>query len=344
MIDTVKIYSAIPEKIYNVIYNNSIVKSSINKKDGEILYEIVNDHLEGSYSSSLSVRIGCGSMYNLVEFDYFIEVEGSYHKIWKGFNSHDGVYNLQYIVKEFINLVENAYNIKLPEFNKWYLQRIDIAKCFDILNQQNVCEYINSLSSCRYSRRKLKFFANESLYIPGTTTTLKIYNKMLEFRKHDQNKFKDTDFNLEKYYNNIQGFIRFEIEIKKKRLQTMYGIDKKHISVKDLEYYEFEKVWSDEFMKLLGILENDLKIVKGKEEAKKRLITIYGQNKGIRLFNFYCSIQLNGIDFMKKDMTLPTYYRYIKDLKDARVDYSQTYQIEEVQTFWFNPFECEEVI
>lgn len=82
MIDTVKIYSAIPEKIYNVIYNNSIVKSSINKKDGEILYEIVNDHLEGSYSSSLSVRIGCGSMYNLVEFDYFIEVEGSYHKIW----------------------------------------------------------------------------------------------------------------------------------------------------------------------------------------------------------------------------------------------------------------------
>lgn len=344
MIDTVKIYSAINEQVYNIIYNNSIVKSSINKKDGVILYEVVNDHLEGSYSSSLSVRVGYSSKYNLFDTEYCIEVEGSYHKIWKGFNSHDGVYNLQYIVKEFIRLTENAYNIKLPKLEKWYLQRIDIAKCFDIENQRNVCDYINSLSCCRYSRRKLKFYANESLYSSGTTTTLKIYNKLLEFQKHDQKKFKDTNFDLLKYCNHIQGFIRFEVEIKKKKLQSIYGIDKKHISVKDLNYYEFEKVWSDEFMKLLGILESDLKIVKGKEEVKKRLISIYGQNKGLRLFNFYCSIQLNGLDFIKKDMSKTSYYRNISDLKFASVDYSQTYQIEEIPTFWFNPFEAEEVI
>lgn len=344
LIDTVKIYSAINKEIYNIIYNKSIVKSSINKKDGEILYEIVNDHLEGSYSSSLSVRVGCGAKYNLAELDYFIEIEGSYHKIWKGFNSHDGVYNLQYIVNKFIELAENAYNIKLPALENWYLQRIDIAKCFDILNQYNVCDYINSLSACRYSRRKLKFYANESLYASGTTTTLKIYNKALEFQKHDQKKFRDTDFNIENYYNHIQGFIRFEVEIKKKKLQSMYGIDKKHISVKDLEYCEFEKVWSDEFMKLLGMLENDLEIVKGKEDVKKRLLTLYKKSKALRLFDFYCSIQLNGIDFIKKDMSSTSYYRSIKELKEARVDYSQTYQIEEVQRFWFNPFEAEEVI
>ena len=144
MIDTIKIYTAISKEIYNIIYNNSIVKSSVNRKYGELMYEVVNDHLEGSFSSSLSVRVGCGSKYNLCETDYFIEVEGSYHKIWKGFNSHDGVYNLQYIVNEFIKLVENAYSIKLPTLEKWYLQRIDIAKCFDIEKQQNVCEYINS--------------------------------------------------------------------------------------------------------------------------------------------------------------------------------------------------------
>lgn len=344
MIDTVKIYTAIDSEIYEEVYNNSIVKSSINKKDGELLYEVINDSLEGSYSSKLSVRVGCGIKYNLPDLGYYIEIEGSYHKIWKGYNSHDGIYNLQYIVKRFIELAENSYNIKLPTYDKWYLQRIDIAKCFDIENQLNVCDYINSLSACRYARRKLKFFANESLYLSGTTTTLKIYNKSLEFQKHDLKKFKDTEFNIENYLNNIKGFIRFECEIKKKKLQSMYGIDKKHISVKDLEYYEFEKIWSDEFMKLLGMLESDLKIVRGKEEVKKRLLTIYGTVKGMRLFNFYCTIQLNGIDFIKKDTSKSAFYRNIKELKEAKVDYSQTYQIEEVQRFWFNPFEAEEVV
>lgn len=344
MIDTVKVYCAISKDVYLQIYNNSIVKSSINKSSGELLYEIVNDHLEGSYSSKLSVRVGCAAKYHLSELDYYIELEGSYHKIWKGFNSHGGIYNLEYIVSCFIELVENTYNIKLPTIEKWYLQRIDIAKCFDIYNQKNVTEYINSLGNCRYARRKLRFFANESIYCSGTTTTLKIYNKMAEFRKHDETKFRDTNFNLINYYNEIQGYIRFEIEIKKKSLQKLIGKEEKHISVLGLEYKYFEKIWESEFMKLLGVLEKELEIVSGKEDVKQRLIFIYGNLKGMRLFNFYCSIQLNGLDFVKKDTSKSAFYRYIKDLKDARVDYSQMYELQEIKTFYFNPFEWEEVV
>lgn len=150
-----------------------------------MLYEIVNDSLEGSYSSSLCVRVGCGIKYGFAKEGYYIEMEGSFHKIIKGYNSHNGIYNLQYIVKGFIKLAENVYNIKLPSVEKWYLQRIDVAKCFDIESQKNVIDYINSLSFCTYSRRKAKFYAGESLYFSGTTTTLKIYNKMLELKKHN---------------------------------------------------------------------------------------------------------------------------------------------------------------
>lgn len=57
MIDTVKIYSEIDKDTYLTIYNNSIIKTSYNKFDGEIYYEIINDHLEGSYDSRLSVRV-----------------------------------------------------------------------------------------------------------------------------------------------------------------------------------------------------------------------------------------------------------------------------------------------
>ncbi len=58
MIDTVKIYAEIPFEIYTKIYCKSIVKSSVDKKTGELMYEVINDHLEGSYSSKLSVRVG----------------------------------------------------------------------------------------------------------------------------------------------------------------------------------------------------------------------------------------------------------------------------------------------
>ena len=42
MIDTIKIYTMIDKNIYNKIYNNSIIKSSYNKKDGEIYCILVN--------------------------------------------------------------------------------------------------------------------------------------------------------------------------------------------------------------------------------------------------------------------------------------------------------------
>ncbi len=180
--------------------------------------------------------------------------------------------------------------------------------------------------------------------IHGTVTTLKIYNKSLEFRKHDQLKFRDTDFKLQNYFELIDGFIRFECEIKKKKLQFIFGQDLKHISVKDLKYKDFEKVWSDEFMRLLGMLESDLEIVRGKEDVKKRLLNLYKKAKAMRLFNFYCAIQLNGIDFVKKDTSSTSFYRNIDELKHARVDYSQMYEFHEIPKFYFNPFEYEEVI
>lgn len=251
---------------------------------------------------------------------------------------------MNYIVEGFINLAENSYNVKLPGIEKWFLYRIDVAKCFDLGNQDNVVEYLKSLGKCRYPRRNITPYSYGGINCPGTVTTLKIYNKYLEFKKHDLKKFKDRDFQLNNYLDYIQGFVRFEVEIKKKKLIEMYGKNLKHIKVKDLAYKDFEKVWCDEFMKLLGIIEKDLEIVRGKDEVKRRLLTLYGNAKGMRLFNFYCSIQLNGLDFVKCDMSKSTYYRQIADLKNARIDYSQTYQIEECNLFYFNPFDFEEVI
>ena len=94
MIDTIKIYAEIDKETHDKIKSLSIVKSSIDNALNHLQYEIINDHLEGSFSSKLSVRVGCGAKYHFVDLGYFIEIEGSYHKLVKGYNSHNGYYDI----------------------------------------------------------------------------------------------------------------------------------------------------------------------------------------------------------------------------------------------------------
>jgi II/X family phage/plasmid replication protein len=342
LIDTIKIYTMISKNIYNIIKNNSIVKTSYQTKTGEVFYNIVNDKLEGSYSSSLSVRVGEGVRYKFIN-QYYLEIEGSFHKIVRGYNSHNGFYNIISITQKLIDMLEQHYNIKLPNFKHWFLNRVDITKVFDLNTNDNVRDYINNLSFCRYPRRKIKHYNDESIYMSGTTTTLKIYNKMLEFRKHDMKKLNDGSFPVLEFLSVIQGFVRFECEIKKKKLEQVYN--KKYIRIKEMNYKDFEKIWSDEFMKMIRLFEKDLEVVRKKQDVEKRLKTLYKENSAMRLYNFYLSIMVDGLENVKKRTSRPTFYRNISLLKDANVDFSQSTNINFDEHFIdFDPFSYPEVV
>ena len=344
MIDTIKIYTEIDKEIYDKIKSMAIVKNSIDNHKSQLLYEIINDHLDGSFDSRLSVRVDSGVKYQFVDKGYSLEIEGSYHKIVNGYNSHNGYYDLEFITENLIQMVELSYNVELPDLKYWFLQRVDIAVCYDLKKQENVKSYINSLSRCSYPRRNAKFFYDESLYLSGTTTTLKIYNKLLEFKKHDMKKFSNNkQFNLLGYMKNIEGFIRFECEIKKKMLKKLYN-DEKHIKIIDVAYEDLKKVWCEEFMKILQFIKNDLEIVRGRQAVFERLQKLFKLSRANQLYYFYCSIQLNGLKDIKMNTSSSTYYRNIKDLKQAKIDFSQSYKIEEIEMFYFNPFEYKEVV
>ncbi len=344
MIDTIKIYTEIDKETYDRIKSMAIVKNSVDNHKSQLLYEIINDHLDGSFDSRLSVRVDTGVKYQFVDKGYCLEIEGSYHKIVNGYNSHNGYCDLQFICENLIQMVELAYNIELPYLQNWFLQRVDIAVCYDLKKQENVKSYINSLSRCSYPRRNAKFFYDESLYLSGTTTTLKIYNKLLEFKKHDMKKFgSNKEFNLLGYMKNIDGFIRFECEIKKKMLKKVYNSEK-HIEIIKVKYEDLKKVWCEEFMKILQFIKNDLEIVRGRQAVFERLQKLFKCSRANQLYYFYCSIQLNGLKDIKMNTSSSTYYRNIKDLKQAKIDFSQSYKIEEIEMFYFNPFEYKEVV
>lgn len=180
------------------------------------------------------------------------------------------------------------------------------------------------------------------IYYAGSSTTLKIYNKYAEFKKHDMNKFKNTSFDLINYLTFIQGFIRFEVEIKKKKLVSMY--DKKYIRVRNVSYSDLRKIWSEEFMKLLKMYESDLKIVRSKEEVEKRLNTLFDKRKANRLYSFYLSLVVDGINLVKSRTSHNVYYTNVRDLKKAGIDFSQMLDISYESVIDFNPFEYKEVV
>lgn len=336
MIDTICIYTNITKEIYDIIYKKSIIKTSYSNYTGEMFYNIINDHLEGSYSSSLSVRI-----FN--QDNYIIKIEGSLHKLKMGYNSHNGFTDLNYISNFLIGIVEDYYKIELPQLYKWNLNRVDIAICYDLHNQKNICTYINNLKKCTFPHRKIQFYKDQSLYFSGSTTTLKIYNKLLEFKKHDLKKFISTDFDIMEYLNIIQGYIRFECEIKKRKLLKFFNKDK-DIKIIDLNYLELKKIWSGEFMKLLKCNEKELLMLNEKEKIRLLLEKNYKPVKARNLYNFYLSVLVEGLDFIKNNMSSSSFYRNLAELKKLNIDFSQTYNVEFSNTVInFNPFNYKEV-
>lgn len=156
-------------------------------------------------------------------------------------------------------------------------------------------------------------------------------------------KLKDTNFDTFTYLKQIQGFIRFECEIKKKKLCDMYNT--KFVRIRNVNYRDLKKVWCDEFMKLLKLFDNDLNIISDKAEIERRLFTMYSERKASILYNFYLSIMVDGLREVKKRTKKSTFYRNISELKKAKIDFSQTYKIDlEKEIVQFNPFEYKEVV
>lgn len=212
MIDTVRIYASVSDETFKAIESKSDTTAKFNIGKDEIYYKISKGTVKGSYDTNLNCR-PYETMHGLSNV---IELEGSYHKLVRGYNSHNGFYNIEDVVKGIISLCENAYDVVLPGVDNWYIQRIDLSYVYDLETQENVKNYINNNRYLVYPRRKTQYFLNECVYFAGSRTTLKIYNKLVEFDKHDYKKLvKFDDFNVEKYRDEIKGFVRFECEIRK---------------------------------------------------------------------------------------------------------------------------------
>ena len=336
MIDTVKIYCQIDKFIFDKVeLATEIVKQGINKSTNQIFYEIVNDHLCGSYDTRFSVRVCTGDKYGFA--GYCIEIEGSPHKIIRGQNAFNGFYNLSKICDFLIGLAEYSYDVILPDLQFWHLQRVDIAKCFDLGENKNVVEYVDNFRFLHFPRRQPDNYGISGVEFCGTTTTLKIYNKWLDFIEHDKKRFKDFNikclndknynllFDIDDYYNKIKGFVRFEVEVKSKYIKKL--VDKYDMNdnfVINFDYGMLEGVFDLEFSKIFKFVKSDFSKVCEKNEVRNRLREIYKPRLAGLLYNMYMQLITDGFETTKDFYVKSSFYRNLKYLSEAGVDYTQS--------------------
>ena len=340
MIDTVRIYASVSDETFKAIESKSDTTAKFNIGKDEIYYKISKGTVKGSYDSSLN----CRPYENMHGIKNVIELEGSYHKLVRGYNSHNGFYNIDDVVKGIISLCENAYNVSLPGVDSWYIQRIDLSYVYDLETQENVKNYINNNRYLVYPRRKTQYFLNECVYFAGSRTTLKIYNKLVEFDKHDYKKLvKFDDFNVEEYRDEIKGFVRFECEIRKKKINELLGNNR----VKDINVDVLKEFVIGEYMKLFKINDKNICLVRNQNDVKNLLYEKYKECKARRLFGFYLTCINDGINNVKEQYSTSSFYRNIEELKECGIDFTQqAFVFEEKATtekfIDFNPFmqEC----
>jgi len=76
--------------------------------------------------------------------------------------------------------------VRLPLVRDWFLTRLDVCANFELESPSMVKDIINYFQRLDYPRKKKDFHEDESIYCASRYSTLKVYAKGPEFKKHDK--------------------------------------------------------------------------------------------------------------------------------------------------------------
>lgn len=350
MIDTIKVESpSISEEIAFIIENSSIIRAGIDVENGELLYKFTTKELKGSYDSSIRISVEREKYVTILDntdknqitikkpCDPFLIIECSIHKFFLGHNVYGGSDNLEYQFIELKKFIEDTFDIKLPFIYQWKVRRIDYARVYNL--GDDIVRFFEGFSNVYYPRRVSMKYGTTGLYFPGSFTTLKLYDKGVEFKKHDKKKLIHfmNNKDLKKLEDISQGKLRIELEIKARKLKHIYG-DLPYIT--EIKMADIKSQFEIELKRIFKVSENNMKLYNNSQDVEKILFNMYGTSGNIYLGTWY-RLSINGYDSVKKSMSESTFYRHITKLKDANISWNHTdviTQENKVIEFVFNPF------
>ena len=309
-----------------------MLRQGIDCQTGEILYEIVNGYLEGSYDHRVRINLIDNRMTSKAweevkpvinckyEGDYSIILEGSIHKNILGHNVFGGSDDYHGQVLYLINLLEKSIGKELPYYMDWTSYRIDFAQTFILNSFEAVQDYIKGINLANYPRRECKKHGTNGIGVYGRTTSINFYHKGPEFFKHDRKRLKDI---LE--YDKIQEIqeianktLRVEVQIKAHKLRYDFnGLPK----VKEISLKYLQQLYDTEIKRFLKEGIKDMEIVRDATEVERRLYKVYNPTLAGVLIGFWYRMTTQGEHHCRKQIPHSTYYRQRSQLIKAGVSW-----------------------
>lgn len=332
MIDTIRLKSpAISQETARAAAQLLTRRSAVKIDTGELLYEFTSESLRGSYDARVMVQVKNETWFASKETqklikvpcEPFLEVEASVHKLMLGHNVSGGPVSFQAAARWFVSFISHQMGNVLPPADEWTALRIDVAECYQLGSYEAVEEYITSLNAATYPRREVNRYANESIYCPGTTTTVKAYHKGPEFSKHDSRRLRPylEPNALEGLQLEANGILRVETEIKSKAIQA--AIEQEPL-VKHISEEWLMKTHDREVVRLLKEGQSEMETVRTTKQVRRRLYEWYTAAQAGPLYATWLALASVGEQEARKDMPRRTWYDHKKKLLDAGCTWSGT--------------------
>lgn len=316
---------------------------------GELIWEVTRTNLQGSHDSRIMVkpmyedctRSKSGKPEWHPSQPYLV-IECSIAKAFNGHNVYGAIEDLSAACERLRGLLQALLGTPLPPTKNWTVQRVDWAENFQ-LPYQAVQEFFEGIYHVAFPRRKMQKYSNESIFTPGSTTTIKLYHKGPEFEKNDrkrlyvvlrgqfqQNRPKGspTDWAhrqasrkvaaLQRLANNR---LRAEVEIHAEKLD--YDFDRKP-KVHEISTEYLQAVFDKEIGRLLREGSGAVQIVRTSLAVRDRLEAKYSPELAGLLHGFWLGLSTHGEEDMRKRLTRPTFYRRRKQLVDVGVSWLAT--------------------
>lgn len=198
-IDTLKLRSPYLQEVAAAYYESqSVLRSGLDLKTGEMLYEMTSGQLQGSYDSRVSFKVMRDEYKNikgrceLLPSRPYLLIECSAPKILHGHNVYGSPCDFPTTARLVLSTIELLINptmnpdYEFPNYRGWEVRRVDWAEMFD-LHPMGIAEFFRALSKARFPRRTASAskHGEHSMHFPGEMTTLRLYHKGPEFVEHD---------------------------------------------------------------------------------------------------------------------------------------------------------------
>lgn len=334
MIDTVVLETqSLSEKTANKIENLSISRFAVDFELNSMLYKITTKELKGSYDSRVRIVVKRDRIESkwdmrtnktfgeLVASEPYLRIELSLHKFILGHNIKGGSDDLVSQVKYVANKLNELLDVDLGNPDNFVVRRLDYARAYKLTKKQ-IKGYFQGLNNAEYPRRRVLKYDDTGIYFPGFYTTLKMYDKGSEFKKHDKKFLKNIldEKELHRLEKMAENVLRIEVEIKSKKLKDMYN--KKLPLVKEIDMTKIKEQFEVELMRVLKVSDKSRKLYNNIDEVQRVLENNYSDAH--ILFGTWFRLSTQGESIVRNSMAKSTYYRHLKKLKEVGVTWNHT--------------------